>query len=264
MRSVTPYRALVPVVVATLCLASCAGDPIERITEDDLRADLFALAGDQTRGREGGTLDELAASMWLAERAREAGLEPAGDDGTFFQFFPLERFRVSAGSRVVLGGTTLQMGRDVIPGNTVLAEVNAPVVLAPSASPDALAGLNVRDRALVVRYAPQPDAEGALPSLRAWARGGQRATASSAVAAIVVLVPDDQADQWARVAFRFPRGSYALDPDGSAEPRTAPDGVPTLYVREAALSRPLGSGDTLEASSVSPEPSGRLSAASRT
>jgi hypothetical protein len=32
---------------------------------------------------------------------------PAGDNGTYFQFFPLERFRVSASSPVSLGGKTL-------------------------------------------------------------------------------------------------------------------------------------------------------------
>src|SRR5687767_5174471 len=58
---------------------------LERITEADLRRDLFAMAGDEMRGREGGTLDEMRASVWVAERAREAGLEPAGDDGTYFQ-----------------------------------------------------------------------------------------------------------------------------------------------------------------------------------
>ena len=73
-------------------------DPIDKIREADLKADLFALAGDAMRGREGGTLDEMTASAWVAERARDAGLLPAGDNGTYFQFFPLERFRVSAGS----------------------------------------------------------------------------------------------------------------------------------------------------------------------
>ena len=86
------------------------------------------MAGDAMRGREAGTLDEMAASMWLAERARHAGLQPAGDNGTYFQFFPIERFRVSASSPVSLGGKTLRMGRDVIPDNTVLANVDAPIV----------------------------------------------------------------------------------------------------------------------------------------
>ena len=68
-------------------------DPIERIREAEIREDLFMLAGDAMRGREGGTLDEMNASVWLAERARAAGLLPAGDndsrlmqgncDGTF-------------------------------------------------------------------------------------------------------------------------------------------------------------------------------------
>ena len=86
----------------TFCVALVASggartqDPIDRITEADIKADLFTLAGDAMRGREGGTLDEMAASVWVAERAREAGLLPAGDNGTYFQFFPLERFRVSA------------------------------------------------------------------------------------------------------------------------------------------------------------------------
>src|SRR5215471_7157238 len=110
--------------------AAQAPDPIDRITEADLKADLFTLAGDAMRGREGGTLDEMAASVWVAERARQAGLQPAGDNGTYFQWFPLERFRVSASSPVSLGGKTLRMGRDVIPDNTVLAEVYAAVIRA--------------------------------------------------------------------------------------------------------------------------------------
>jgi len=51
-----------------------AGNPIDRIREADLKADMFALASDTMRGREAGTLDELRASGWLALRAREAGL----------------------------------------------------------------------------------------------------------------------------------------------------------------------------------------------
>ena len=92
------------VLVATVAGGARGADPIDRIREADLKADLFTLAGDAMRGREGGTVDELAASVWVAERARQAGLLPAGDNGTYFQFFPLERFRVSASSPVTLGG----------------------------------------------------------------------------------------------------------------------------------------------------------------
>ncbi len=47
---------------AVTITAQRANDPIRRITEADLKRDLFALAGDEMRGREGGTLDEMAAS----------------------------------------------------------------------------------------------------------------------------------------------------------------------------------------------------------
>src|SRR6187455_916046 len=140
-------------VTAAIVLASvatpAAQDPIDKIRDADLKRDLFALAGDEMRGREGGTLDEMTASAWVAERARDAGLLPAGDNGTYFQFFPLERFRVSASSPVTLDGKTLRMGQDVVADAAVLANVDAPVVVA---SADALTGLDLKDRVLVVRY----------------------------------------------------------------------------------------------------------------
>lgn len=55
---------------------------IREIREADLRRDLFAMASPAMRGREGGTLDELKASIWVAEQYARVGLEPAGDDGT--------------------------------------------------------------------------------------------------------------------------------------------------------------------------------------
>src|SRR5690242_4276893 len=95
------------VLAAALAAAAAVGgaatqDPIDRIREADLKADLFVLAGDAMRGREAGTIDEMTASAWIAERARDAGLLPGGDNGTYFQFFPVERFRVSATSAVTL------------------------------------------------------------------------------------------------------------------------------------------------------------------
>src|SRR5688572_8139275 len=153
------------------------GDPIERIREAELKADLFALAGDHTRGREGGTLDELTASAWIAERARAAGLQPAGDNGTYFQFFPLDRFRVSASIPIAMAGKPLRLGRDVVTGAAVLAQVDAPTV---TRGQEALAGADLKDRVLMVRYIPAAPAAGAPPPraagpgaanpLRTWAR----------------------------------------------------------------------------------------------
>src|SRR3954468_19713541 len=203
-RSGTESRMLTRLVsVAILTAAVGAGgaamqDPIEQIREADLKKDLFALAGDAMRGREGGTLDEMTASAWVAERAREAGLQPAGDNGTYFQFFPLERLRVSASSTVTLGGKELKMGRDVLPDATVAASIDAPVTVLDSEKFD---GVDLKGRVLVVRYAPaEQAAQDAGPrtaaALRTWARGIQRTVTPSAPVAIVAVVPDAAKEQW--------------------------------------------------------------------
>jgi hypothetical protein len=222
-------------VLAVALIGAAPQDPIERIRDADLKKDLFELAGDGMRGREGGTLDEMTASAWVAERAREAGLAPAGDNGTFFQFFPLERLRVSASSTVTLDGKPLRMGADVVPDALVVANVDAPVTLAPDIH--LVHGLSLKDRVLVVRY--QPDQPPAGNALRTWMRALQRTVANAAPAAIVAVVPDAASEQWQRVSVSFPRGTYGLDPDGTAEPRTAPRGMPLLYVRESALAAPV-------------------------
>jgi Peptidase family M28 len=229
------------VVTAASVQAQRADDPITKIREADIKADLFALAGDEMRGREGGTLDEMDASVWIAERAREAGLLPAGDNGTYFQWFPLERFRTSAGSTLTVGGTALRMGRDVVTDAPVLAMVDAPVVITTT---EAAATADVKGRVVVVRFVP-PVVDPAAPVapaqpgvaanvLRNWARALQRNVTPLEPAAVIVLVGEAHSDHWNRVAFPFARGTYALDIDGTTAPRTPTRGIPLLYVRESA------------------------------
>lgn len=229
------------VLTAATLQAQQAGDPISRITEADIKADLFTLAGDAMRGREGGTLDEMAASVWLAEKAREAGMLPAGDNGTYFQWFPLERFRTSPGSTLTIGETAVRMGRDAVTDAPVLAMVDAPVTMTTA---EAAATAEVKGRAVVVRFVPPvvdpaAPAEPARPGvavnvLRNWGRALQRNVTPFEPAAIIVLVGEAQADHWNRVAFPFSRGTYALDIDGTTAPRTPTRAVPLLYVRESA------------------------------
>jgi hypothetical protein len=133
----------------------------------------------------------------------------------------------------------------VLPDGIVSATVDAVVTVAPG---DRLDGLALKDRALVVRYAPVTPATGSAPSLRVWLRGIQRAAAPSSPAAIVAIVPDAASAQWDRAAVSFPRGRYGLDPDGTAESRVAAPGVPVLYVRESALGGPVRDGARLTAS----------------
>jgi hypothetical protein len=101
---------------------------IKAIKESDLKRDLYAMADDHFRGREAGTLDELKAAVWLADQARIAHLEPAGDDGTYFQFFSLWRNRIAENSTVTIGSHTLQLWKDAALLQTAPAQVDADLV----------------------------------------------------------------------------------------------------------------------------------------
>ena len=48
----------------------------------ELKSDLYEFADAKFKGRSAGTLDELKAAAWLAEKYRAIGLKPAGDNGT--------------------------------------------------------------------------------------------------------------------------------------------------------------------------------------
>jgi len=101
---------------------------IAAIKESDLKRDLYALADDHFRGREAGTLDELKAAAWLADQARAANLKPAGDDGTYFQFYSLWRNRIAANSSVTIGNRSLQLWKDAAVLQTAPAKLDADLV----------------------------------------------------------------------------------------------------------------------------------------
>jgi hypothetical protein len=60
---------LIAVFISTThTLAQSVNPPaLTSIRTEDIKADIFAMAGDHFRGREAGTLDELKAAAWLAD-----------------------------------------------------------------------------------------------------------------------------------------------------------------------------------------------------
>ena len=108
--------------------AAAGANAESAIRESDLKRDLFALAGDHFRGREAGSLDELKASMWLADQLRAIGAQPAGDDGTYFQFFNMQRTRLQKSSTLSIGSRQLKLYHDALLFAPVNASVNAPLV----------------------------------------------------------------------------------------------------------------------------------------
>src|SRR4051812_8257698 len=129
---------------------------IKLITAADLRRDMFAMAGDPMRGREAGTLDELRASMWVADEARKAGLLPAGDDGSYFQWWSMRRTRVSDASRVTVGGKPLTLWKDVIVLAPLTAVLDEPITWVGAATGAELAAMDLRGKVVAAELIAPP------------------------------------------------------------------------------------------------------------
>jgi hypothetical protein len=187
---------------AALFFAGCvdtAYPEIEAITEEDLVRDVTALAHDDFLGRETGTVNELRAAAWVAERAREIGLQPAGEDDSYWQFFPVRTTRVSEASRIRIGEREFAIGRDVIVNSAVDVNVDAPLVWLGDTPADEIAEARVRGRAVAAMLLPPsrpPSPEVSLYESR-YARSAVRERSRALVekgATSVVLISDPISD----------------------------------------------------------------------
>ena len=109
-------------VAVAVLLTGCAdtGAPFnDSITESNLSDDLYYLASPEMRGRLVGSPEIATASEWIADRFGTLGLEPAGDDGSYYQDFDLAWFSLDAPNllRVTGSGGTRQPGDGWTPIN---------------------------------------------------------------------------------------------------------------------------------------------------
>ena len=104
---------------AAACSAAPAPSPASAtsaaITEQDLRQRLFLIADDSMMGRESGSRGNYQTAEYVASEFRRLGLEPAGENGTYFQVVPFWRAAVDPQSTLRAGSTSLVVGRDFLP-----------------------------------------------------------------------------------------------------------------------------------------------------
>jgi len=157
MTTPTGLRSFSAAIFAATVFSGCTQSPypaLDAIKEDDLVRDVTALAHDDFLGREAGTVDELRAAAWVAQRAREVGLQPLGEDDSYWQFFPLRTTRVSSASRVEIGGRQFEIGRDIIVNSAVDSSVDEPLVWVGDTPADEIPEARVRGRAVAALLLP--------------------------------------------------------------------------------------------------------------
>ena len=87
--TVRPSLAVALVVVTATLSAQQRAPQNESIRQEELRADLYYLAGDAMRGRLTDTVENLATADYIRSRFERAGLKPAGSGGSYFQNYTL-------------------------------------------------------------------------------------------------------------------------------------------------------------------------------
>src|SRR6218665_3984424 len=185
------------------------------ITLKDLKIDMYQMAGDHFNGREAGTLDELKVSMWLAEKAKEAGMSPAGDDGTFFQFFDLYRHQVTNYSKFKIGQKDFKLWNEVLIAETTTNKVDAPLLFLGNVSVEDFRKADVKGKAVVILASKDGIADNISLFERRYPGFVKQKyyedLAYRGAAALIIVADELGEKSWSEVEPQMKRGVYGIE-----------------------------------------------------
>jgi hypothetical protein len=200
------------------------------ISVRDLQARLYAFAHDSMQGRMRGRDGNRMGTEYIASELARLGLEPGGDNGTYFQQLPFVERKFTDASTLTVDGTALVWVEEWVP---------VPGAVAPKPLEDAqvvyggVAGDTARQIAparaagkLVVLTRPEGAQGGGGGGGRGGGAGGQRFADAAGVATVDLHTLGTSA----RVLINNPAGAL-VNPD--AEP-PAPQPATLRITREAA------------------------------
>ena len=236
-------------VIGVLLIGASAAALAPDIEPDQLLAHIKFLASDELKGRSNGSPELERAAEYIAMQFRNDGLQPAGDNGSWYQPFELQAgLTVGRDNRLSIEGegqhVRLTLGTSYFPvgapfndmPDVASAEIeNVPLVFAgyglavPSVGYDDYANVDVADKAvLIFSHEPQErDPNSRLNGNRPVPQTTVDAKASlarrhGARALIVVMDPVHQIDD-------APYSLFSADPDAESEP------IPVLRVRRQEM-----------------------------
>lgn len=85
------------------------------ITVADLMTRLYRIADDSMGGRPTGSEGHLKVTQYIADELRRLGLQPAGDNGTYFQDIGMTRRGFATSSAIRVGNRAFAIGDDFVP-----------------------------------------------------------------------------------------------------------------------------------------------------
>ena len=246
----------VAAVIALSVLAACARSPeparVDAAAASRIEADLRFLADDKLEGREAGTAGYDLAAEYVGRRYQDIGLQPAGDDGTFFQQVPLlKATREQDGARFEIerdGRTTrLNFQEQYLPAlnfNAATHSLRAPAVFvgqgvhAPQLQHDDFAGVDLTGKIAVVFGGAPARFDNDRRAFHSSGREKLRELAErGAVGVVFVSTDDDEArSPWARGSAGWRKPGMRLRGDDGK-------GIDTWPQLQAAASVPAAAAE---------------------
>jgi len=204
---------------------------VSAIKEKDLKQDMYELAGDQFLGREAGTLDELKVSMWLADKAKSVGMKPAGDNGTFFQFFDMYRHKIIPQSKLKLGNNSLKVWDDYLVSEPVNANINSEVIYLGNVEPNEISKYDIKGKVVALNASDKNVSKDMTLFVRRYpgfVRNKYYETIFKQGAKGIIFITDDIAEEsWVEVWHQMTRGAYGVE--GLRE--TVSDNIPVIWIK---------------------------------
>jgi Zn-dependent M28 family amino/carboxypeptidase len=187
------------------------------IDAEKIRATVKYLADDKLEGRGTGQKGGDLAADWIAEQFKSYGLQPAGDNGTYFQnvkFFGVTTDRQKTQFRFVPksgDAITLKFGDNYVATNeshTETAEIDAPIVFvgfgikAPEYKWDDYKGVDLKGKVVLMLVSEPPSDDPnffkgkALTYYGRWTYKYEEAARRGAVAAVLIHKTDMASYGW--------------------------------------------------------------------
>lgn len=118
-QAVTTFAAVAVAGCATAATPTTSGtgttsSTSAAITVADLRQRVYAYADDSMMGRKAGTPGNDKATTYIANELRRIGLQPGGENGTYFQNVPLLHLKASRTKPIVVDGRSFLPTKDYI------------------------------------------------------------------------------------------------------------------------------------------------------
>ena len=192
------------------------------ISAADLMTRLYIFADDSMQGRETGTVGHLKSTAYIASELKRLGVQPGGDEGSYFQDVPMVRRAFDPASTITVDGTTLRGGTDFIAQSRgAIASLSGASVVFGGMAGDTT-GLPSHDQTagkiVVLKSQPGSGAAGGRPG----GRGAFAALRALSDAVAIVMVTDALSPAAVQAATHPREGDVMMKPiaNGPTSPVT--------------------------------------------